>query len=74
MIKITPAHSKLQERITCLRAPQKQHQQLEVTLRPLESETKGIGENKLDGEIETERAKESTSSPGDTDMDAEVSL
>ena len=72
-IKISPAHSKLQERITYLRAFRKQHQQLQVMVGPLGSETRRTGEIKLDGEIEEEAKKDWTTNLGDIDMDAEVS-
>ncbi|GAA5901689.1 dynein heavy chain [Sporobolomyces salmoneus] len=74
-IKISPAHSKLQERITYLRAFRKQHQQLQVMVGPLGSETRRTGEIKLNGEIDGESTttkKDWTTSLGDIDMDAEV--
>lgn len=72
-IKISPAHAKLQERITYLRAFRKQHQQLQVMVGPLGSETRRTGEIKIDGEIDEETAEEWTTALGDIDMDAEVS-
>ncbi|GAA6009794.1 hypothetical protein JCM11491_000816 [Sporobolomyces phaffii] len=72
-IKISPAHSKLQERITYLRAFRKQHQQLQVMVGPLGSETRRTGAIKLEEEeADRDGAKEWTTSLGDIDMDAEV--
>lgn len=72
-IKISPAHAKLQERVTYLRAFRKQHQQLQVMVGPLGSETARTGEIKLNGETGEEAQKEWTTSLGDIDMDGEVS-
>ncbi|GAA5960288.1 hypothetical protein JCM21900_000936 [Sporobolomyces salmonicolor] len=73
-IKISPAHAKLQERVMYLRGFRKQHQQLQVMVGPLGSETKRAqvtaGDGKM-GEVD-ETVKEWTSTLGDIDMDAEV--
>ncbi|GAA6059654.1 hypothetical protein JCM10212_004157 [Sporobolomyces blumeae] len=71
-IKISPAHAMLQERIAYLRAFRKQHQQLQVMVGPLGTETKRTGEIKVNGEGDADAAKEWTSTLGEIDMEAEV--
>ncbi|GEM09361.1 cytoplasmic dynein heavy chain 1 [Rhodotorula toruloides] len=76
-IKINPGHAKLQERVLYFRHFRKQHQQLQVMVGPLGSETKRStavnGEGaKENGDVDGELTSEWSSTLGHIDMEVEV--
>ncbi|GAA5979126.1 hypothetical protein JCM10908_002813 [Rhodotorula pacifica] len=75
-IKITPVHSKLQERVLYFRQFRKQHHQLQVMVGPLRAEarrTATAAEQEEDHSVlDAEARREWASTLGDIDMEAEV--